>query len=225
MTFEFISALLSIIFIDLVLAGDNALLIGLVAKSLPKHQQKKVIFWGTFCAIFVRILLTLVAVKLLQYDGLLLVGGVLLIYISYKLLLTEPEIDNLKPSKKNIWGAIGTILLADILMGVDNIIAVAGAAHGHLILVIIGLLISIPIVIWGSTMVMKLIDKFPIIITLGSAILAWTASKMIVKDAYASPFFPSQEAMYQFETIVVVMVVTIGLTVKYFTRVKAAANK
>lgn len=219
---EFLTALVTIILIDLVLAGDNALLIGLVAKNLPKSQQKPVIFWGTFCAILVRILLTLVAVKLLQYDGLLLVGGVLLLYISYKLLLTEENLD-VKPSKKNFWGAIGTILLADLLMGVDNIIAVAGAAHGSILLVIIGLIVSIPIVVWGSAFVTKLMEKFPIIIVLGSALLTWTASKMIVKDNYVAHFFTTQEAIYKFEIIVVTVVMIIGLSVKYLLKRKEVA--
>lgn len=219
---EFLTALVTIILIDLVLAGDNALLIGLVAKNLPKSQQKRVIFWGTFCAIFVRILLTLVAVKLLQYDGLLLAGGILLLYISYKLLLTEEDI-HVKPSKKNFWGAIGTILLADLLMGIDNIIAVAGAAHGSNLLVIIGLIVSIPIVVWGSAFVTKLMEKFPIIIILGSALLTWTASKMIVQDHYVSHFFTTQEAVYRFEIIVVSVVMIIGLSVKYLFKRKVVA--
>ena len=138
MTAEFLTGLLSIIVIDLVLAGDNALLIGLIAKSLPKKQQKKVIIIGTFGAIIVRILLTIVAVRLLEIDGLLLAGGVVLIYIAYKIILSNDEM-NLKPSKKGVWGAIGTIMLADILMGVDNVIGVAGAAHGNFLLDIIGL--------------------------------------------------------------------------------------
>ncbi|MCM3388026.1 TerC family protein [Ureibacillus chungkukjangi] len=219
---EFLTALVTIIMIDLVLAGDNALLIGLVAKNLPKNQQKRVIFWGTFCAIFVRILLTLVAVKLLQFDGLLLVGGVLLLYISYKLLLTEEDM-HVKPSKKNFWGAIGTILLADVLMGVDNIIAVAGAAHGSTLLVIIGLIVSIPIVVWGSAFVTKLMEKFPLIIVLGSALLTWTAAKMIVKDSYISPFFTTQKDIYTFEIIVVGVVLIIGLSVKYLFRRREVA--
>lgn len=219
---EFLTSLVTIILIDLVLAGDNALLIGLVAKNLPRGQQKSVIFWGTFSAIFVRIILTLVAVKLLQYDGLLLAGGILLLYISYKLLLTEEDM-NVKPSKKNFWGAIGTILLADLLMGVDNIIAVAGAAHGNTLLVVIGLLVSIPIVVWGSAFVTRLMERFPIIIVLGSALLTWTASKMIVKDSYVSRFFTNQEDIYTFEMIVVIVVMIIGLSVKFFLKRKEVA--
>ncbi|SOC02299.1 YjbE family integral membrane protein [Ureibacillus xyleni] len=212
---EFFTALMSIIFIDLVLAGDNALLIGLVAKNLPRHQQKAIIFWGTGGAIAIRIALTLVAVQLLQYDGLLLVGGILLMYISYKLLLTEEEVD-VQPKKKSFLGAIGTILLADLLMGMDNIIAVAGAAQGNMLLVAIGLIISIPIVVWGSTMVTRLMERFPIIIVLGAAVLALTAAKMIVKDAYVDQFFQTQADIFKFEAIVVTVIITIGLIVKNF---------
>lgn len=216
---EFFTALMSIIFIDLVLAGDNALLIGLVAKNLPRKQQKAIIIWGTAGAIAIRIALTLIAVQLLQYDGLLLVGGILLVYISYKLLLTEEEV-NVNPGKKTFLGAIGTILLADLLMGMDNIIAVAGAAQGDMLLVAIGLLISIPIVVWGSTIVTRLMERFPIIIVAGAAVLAWTAAKMIVKDAYVDQFFQTKTEIFTFEAILVIIVISIGLVVKGFTQRK-----
>lgn len=219
LTAEFLTALLSIIFIDLVLAGDNALLIGLVAKNLPHHHQKRIIILGAIGAIVVRIVLTIVAVKLLQITGLLLVGGILLVYISYKLLLTEEDMD-VHPGKRTFWGAIGTILLADMLMGMDNIIAVAGAANGNMLLVAIGLLISIPIVIWGSTIVTRLMEKFPIIIVAGASILAWTAAKMIVKDDYVAHFFPTQKAMYTFEAIVVIVIISVGLAVKFLVKRK-----
>ena len=213
MTAEFLTGLLSIIVIDLVLAGDNALLIGLIAKSLPKNQQKKVIIIGTFGAIIVRILLTLVAVRLLEIDGLLLIGGVVLIYIAYKIILSNDEM-SISPSKKGVWGAIGTIMLADILMGVDNVIGVAGAAHGNFLLVVIGLFISIPIVVWGSSLVIKLINHFPIIIYIGAGVLGWTASKMIMKDGYVAPFFQSHTSMFSFEALVVLAVISMGFIVK-----------
>ena len=209
---EFLSGLLSIIIIDLILAGDNALLIGLATKNLPKNQQKKAIIWGTFGAIFIRTVLTLFAVKLLQIDGLLLVGGVLLVYISYKLLLSENELE-VKSPQKSFLGAIWTILVADLLMGIDNVIAVAGAAHGSYLLVVIGLLISIPIVVWGSTLVIKIIEKFPFIIMIGAGVLAWTASKMIVKDTYMALIFHNQETVYIFEILVVLVVISLGLLV------------
>lgn len=214
---EFLSGLVSIIIIDLILAGDNALLIGLATKNLPGKQQKKAIIWGTFGAIFIRIVLTLFAVKLLQIDGLLLIGGIVLVYISYKLLLSDNELEMNSP-KKNFWGAVWTILVADLLMGVDNVIAVAGAAHGSYLLVVIGLLISIPIVVWGSTLVIKIIEKFPFIIGIGAGVLAWTASKMIVKDAYMIMIFHNKETVYIFEILVVLAVISLGSLVNRHKR-------
>ena len=215
LTNEFLVGLFTIILIDLVLAGDNALLIGLVAKNLPKAQQKKAIIVGAFTAVFVRVAFTLVAVRLLEIDGLLLVGGVLLLYISYKILLADQQ-TNVKPGKNTFLGAIGTIILADLLMGIDNIIAVAGAANGHTLLVIIGLAISIPIVIWGSTFVIKLLEKFPIILFAGTGILAYTAAKMITQDAYVDHFFPTPQSVQQFQAIVVITVLLISIAVKLF---------
>lgn len=210
---EFLSALFAIIFIDLVLAGDNALLIGMVAKNLPVKQQKKVILLGTFAAIMMRIVFTLIAVKLLTIDGLLLVGGVLLVYISLKLLLTEED-TNVRSSKGSFWGAVGTIMLADFLMGIDNIIAVAGASYGNMILVICGLFISIPIVIWGSTIVVRIIDRFPIVIYIGSGILAWTGSKMITSDAYVKPFLTNPLPILFFQVLLISFVLMIGFMMR-----------
>ncbi|NLY79961.1 MAG: TerC family protein [Lysinibacillus sp.] len=210
---EFYTALLSIIFIDLVLAGDNALLIGMVAKNLPMKQQKKVIILGTIAAIIMRIFFTLLAVKLLAIDGLLLVGGVLLVYISLKLLLTEENTD-IRPSKKSFWGAIWTIMLADFLMGIDNIIAVAGAASGNMLLVIIGLVISIPIIVWGSTIVIRIIERYPLVIYLGAGVLAWTASKMIIQDKYVQPFLTNPLPIVLFQMLLIGTVIFLGFIMR-----------
>lgn len=210
---EFITALISIIFIDLVLAGDNALLIGMVAKNLPIKQQKKVIILGTVAAIVMRIIFTLLAVKLLAIDGLLLVGGVLLVYISLKLLLTEDSTD-IRPSRKSFWGAIWTIMLADFLMGIDNIIAVAGAAYGNMLLVVIGLIISIPIIVWGSTIVIRIIEKYPAVIYLGAGVLAWTASKMIIQDTYVKPFLTNPLPIVLFQILLIAIVIFIGFIMR-----------
>lgn len=180
---EFFTALLSIVVIDLVLAGDNAIVIGLAARNLPKEQQKKVIIWGTVGAIVIRAIATMLVVYLLKIPGLLLVGGIILIWIAYK-LITEEDGHEVQ-SGDSIWAAIRTIIIADAVMGLDNVLAVAGAAHGSFLLVILGLLISIPIVVWGSTIILKFIEKYPFIILVGAAVLAWTAAKMIVKE----PFF------------------------------------
>lgn len=185
---EFWTVLFSIIIIDLVLAGDNAIVIGLAARNVPKEQQKKVIIWGTFGAIAVRSLLTLAVVWLLEIPGLLLVGGLFLIWISYKLIVEEKKHNKMNPGK-SLWAAIKTIIIADAVMGLDNVLAVAGAAHGHFMLVIIGLLISVPIVVWGSTLILKWVERYPIIIYIGAGVLAWTASKMIVDEPFLTSFF------------------------------------
>ncbi|MCQ6561431.1 TerC family protein [Paenibacillus mendelii] len=184
---EFWSALLAIVVIDLVLAGDNAIVIGLSARNLPKEHQKKVILFGTIGAIAIRSLLTLVVVWLLKIPGLLLVGGLLLVWIAYKLLVEEKNHD--VKSAVNLWAAVRTIVVADTVMGLDNVLAVAGAAHGDFLLVVIGLLISVPIVVWGSTLILKWVERFPIIIYIGSGVLAWTASKMIVDEPFMKSFF------------------------------------
>ena len=167
------SALLAIVLIDLVLAGDNAIVIALAARNLPKHLQKKAILWGTVGAIGVRTLMTLVVVWLLKIPGLMLVGGLGLLWIAYKLVADQGDGDEEHgPAASTFWGAMKTIVVADALMGIDNVLGVAGAAHGAMDLVVIGLLISVPIVVFGSTVVLKLVERFPIIIWLGAGVLA-----------------------------------------------------
>lgn len=181
-TAEFFSALLAIIIIDLVLAGDNAIVIALAARSLPPDLRKRAIIWGTFGAIFVRTLMTLVVVWLLKIPGLLLLGGVLLVWIAYKLLADNNSGGHEVSAASNFWGAMKTIVVADAVMGLDNVLAVAGAAHGNFLLVVIGLLISIPIVIWGSQLILKYVERYPAIVYIGGAVLAWTAAKMIISE-------------------------------------------
>jgi YjbE family integral membrane protein len=176
------SALLAIILIDLVLAGDNAIVIALAARNLPQHLQKKAIAWGTVGAIGVRAVMTVGVVWLLKIPGLMLVGGLGLVWIAYKLLADQGEKSHDGPTASTFWGAMKTIIVADALMGVDNVLGVAGAAHGSFDLVIIGLLVSVPIVVYGSTMVLKLVERFPVIINIGAAVLAFTAAKMIVSE-------------------------------------------
>lgn len=183
------SALLAIILIDLVLAGDNAIVIALAARSLPPHLQKKAIVWGTVGAIAVRSVMTLGVVWLLQIPGLMLVGGLGLLWIAYKLLADTGEGEDHGPVAGTFWGAMKTIIVADALMGVDNVLGVAGAAHGSWDLVIIGLLVSVPIVVFGSSVVLKLVERFPIIIQLGAAVLAFTAAKMVVGEPLLDSIF------------------------------------
>ncbi|WP_263704371.1 TerC family protein [Bacillus thuringiensis] len=206
---EYLSALLAIIIIDLVLAGDNAIVIGLAARRLPKDQQKKVIIWGTIGAIAIRALATLIVVWLLKIPGLLLIGGVLLIWIAYK-LIAEGKDHDIK-AEEGFLSAIKTIIIADALMGIDNVLAVAGAAHGNFSLVIIGLLVSIPVVVWGSTLILKWVDRYPIIITIGAAVLAYTAAKMIVDEKWVAAFFESNPLIkWAFIIIIIVGVVFFG---------------
>jgi len=205
---DFLSALIAIIIIDLVLAGDNAIVIGLAARNLPKEQQKKVILWGTIGAVVIRALATLAVVWLLRIPGLLLVGGILLIWIAYKLLVEEKGHD--VQAGKSMWEAIRTVIIADALMGLDNVLAVAGAAHGSFLLVVLGLLISVPIVVWGSTLIIKWTERFPIIITIGAGVLAWTAAKMIVDENFLEAYFANPVIRYGFEALVVAGVILFG---------------
>nr|WP_145549290.1 TerC family protein [Variovorax boronicumulans] len=189
------SALLAIILIDLVLAGDNAIVIALAARNLPPHLQKKAVIWGTVGAITVRAVMTVGVVWLLKIPGLMLVGGIGLVWIAYKLLADNQggEEDH-GPMATTFWGAMKTIMIADALMGVDNVLGVAGAAHGAMDLVVIGLLISVPIVVFGSTMVLKLVERFPMIIKVGAAVLAFTAAKMIVNEPVLGAAFSENPA-------------------------------
>jgi len=181
---QFLSALMAIVVIDLVLAGDNAIVIALAARNVPKHLQKKAIVWGTVGAIVVRTTLTLVVVALLKVPGLLLAGGALLVWIAYKLLIPEAEegADGHGPVANTFWAALRTVVIADTVMGLDNVLAVAGAAHGNFVLVTLGLLISIPIVIWGSTLLLRFVERYPAFVYFGSGVLAWTSVKMMTSE-------------------------------------------
>jgi YjbE family integral membrane protein len=190
------SALPAIILIDLVLAGDNAIVIALAARNLPQHLQKKAIIWGTVGAIAVRSAMTLVVVWLLKIPGLMLVGGLGLVWIAYKLLADQGSGEHDSPVASTFWGAMKTIVVADALMGIDNVLGVAGAAHGAMDLVIIGLLISVPIVVFGSQVVLKLVERFPVIIHLGAAVLAFTAAKMIVSEPLLDAWFDPPELIH-----------------------------
>lgn len=182
-TLEGMTALLSILMIDIVLSGDNAIVIALASRNLPKEQQKKAIFWGTAGAILIRVILTIFVLFLLKVPFLQLIGGILLLWIAYKLLADDKDahISSVK-SSSNLAAAIRTIIFADLVMSLDNVIAVAGAAKGHVPLIIIGIAISIPIMVWGSRLILRIMEKYPIILYIGVAILAWTGGDMILKD-------------------------------------------
>jgi len=176
------SALATIIVIDLVLAGDNAIVIGLAARNVPREWQRRVVLWGTACAIVVRVLLTAIVVWLLRIPAFLVIGGLALIYIGWKLTQDNGHAAHAIKPVRSVRGAIGTIVVADVVMGIDNVLAIGGAAQGSLLLVIIGLAVSIPIVIGGSTLVLKWVEQYPAILWLGAAVLGWTAAKMIASE-------------------------------------------
>jgi YjbE family integral membrane protein len=189
------SALLAIILIDLVLAGDNAIVIALAARNLPPQLKTKAIVWGTVGAIVVRSVMTLGVVWLLKVPGLMLVGGLGLLWVAYKLLAEDGGGEEHGTMATTFWGAMKTIIVADALMGVDNVLGVAGAAHGAMDLVVIGLLVSVPIVVFGSKVVLTLVERFPVIIKAGAAVLAFTAAKMIIGEPLLDPVFDPPQAL------------------------------
>lgn len=179
----FLIAVAQIIMIDILLGGDNAVVIALACRRLPEAQRAKGIFWGVVGAIAVRIVLIFFALQLLALPYLKLVGAALLLWIGVKLLL--PEEDDAHEgmaASESLWGAVRTVIVADVVMSLDNVIAVAGAAHGDITLVVFGILVSVPIIVWGSRFVLKLMDRFPVVITLGGALLGWIAGGMAVSD-------------------------------------------
>lgn len=176
--------LAQIIGVNIVLSGDNAVVIALAARTLPQRQQKKAIFWGGAAAVVLRIVLTVVAIELLRLPYLKLVGAVLLLWIGIKLLLPEDGIDENGGGTlgAGFGAAIRTILIADLVMSLDNVVAVAAAAKGSLLLLILGLGISIPLVIFGSTLLLVLMQRYAFIITVGAALLGWVAGDMAISD-------------------------------------------
>jgi YjbE family integral membrane protein len=187
LTPEFWSALAAIIVIDLVLAGDNAIVIALAARSLPKKHQRRAIVWGTVGAVAVRTGLTVGALSLLKVPGLMLAGGILLVWIACRLLSGNDggQEHDVAPAA-SFWAAMRTIVIADAVMGLDNVLGVAGAANGSVLLVVLGLLISIPLVVWGSTLILHLLKRFPGLLYVGGAVLAWTAVKMITGEPFVN---------------------------------------
>lgn len=183
----------SITLINIVLSGDNAVVIALAARSLPEHQRKQAVMWGAGAAVVMRIILTIIAVEMLKWPYLKIIGAILLFWIAVKLLVPEDDEEDVE-SSDNLAKAIKTILIADLVMSLDNVIGVAAAAKGNMTLLILGLAISIPIVIFGATMLMKLMEKWPVIITIGAGLLGWVAGEMLITDpawaAWLSANFP-----------------------------------
>lgn len=205
-------ALAQIIGVNIVLSGDNAVVIALAARSLPPKQQKQAIMWGSGAAVVMRIVLTIVAVELLRLPYLKLVGAVLLLYIGIKLIVPEHEGEGHAKSAPSMAGAVRTILIADLVMSLDNVIAVAAAAKGSTTLLIIGLAVSIPLVVFGSKLLLTLMDRWPIIITIGAALLGWVAGEMAIGDPLVKDWIDANAAWlhYAAPAAGAVLVVAVG---------------
>jgi YjbE family integral membrane protein len=191
---DFLTALAAIIVIDLVLAGDNAIVIALAARNLPKELQRRAIIWGTAGAVLVRASLTVGVLWLLQVPGLMLAGGIALAWIAYRLLTGDDSAKRDVAPAMSFWSAMRTIVIADAVMGLDNVLAVAGAAHGSALLVVLGLVISIPIVVWGSTLILHWIERLPALLYIGGAVLAWTAAKMVIGEPLVADWLAEHPA-------------------------------
>ena len=181
-TTDFWIGLLKIVWINIILSGDNAVVIAMAARSLPPQQQRTAVLFGSGAAVVLRIILTVVAAKLLALPYLQIIGGLLLLWIGTQLLSGEEEGDGEDKEYGSMLAAVRTILLADLVMSLDNVIAVAAAAQGSMVLLILGLAISIPLVVFGSTLMIKLMECFPIIVMLGAALIGWVAGETIVSD-------------------------------------------
>jgi YjbE family integral membrane protein len=190
--------LAKIIGVNIILSGDNAVVIALAARSLPQKQQKQAVFWGAGAAVIMRIILTIFAVALLSLPWLKLIGSLLLFWIGVKLLIPEEGDDDIQASDQ-LLAAIKTILIADLVMSLDNVIAVAAAAGGSYVLLILGLAISIPLVVFGATLLIKLMERFPVIITIGAGLIGWVAGEMLVADLALQGWLSGMGATYKDE--------------------------
>jgi YjbE family integral membrane protein len=216
----FWAALLSIIVANILLSGDNAVVIALASRNLPPAQQKKAIFWGSAAAIILRVVLTITAVALLTLPYLKIIGGILLLYIGVQLLADSDGEEDMQAGS-SIWAAIRTILIADLVMSLDNVLAVAAAAQKgpeetRLLLLILGLAMSIPLIIFGSAMLLKIMERFPIIITFGAGLLGFLAGGMLVDDPAIKDSIQNTlgDVKLAFEAVGVVLVILVGSFMK-----------
>jgi YjbE family integral membrane protein len=222
---DFWIGLLKIIWINIILSGDNAVVIALAARTLPEHQQKQAVLWGSGAAVVLRIILTVVAAKLLALPFLQIVGGALLLWIGVQLLAEEDEDENESQEQANasMMAAIRTILIADLIMSLDNVIAVAAAAQGSLTLLILGLAISIPLVVFGATLMVKLMERFPVIVVAGAGLIGWVAGETIASDAILAESVGSNHWIhYGAAALGAVVVIAVGKMLQARTPVKAA---
>lgn len=222
-SWEFVAALLSIVLIDLILAGDNAVIIAMAVRSLPRKQRQKGILIGSGAAVLLRVVLTFFAAQLLQTPYLKFVGGLLILWIAVKLFIEGNPGEEIHREPKTIWQAMWVIVVADITMSVDNVLAVAGASKGNLFLLIFGLGLSIPFVVFTSSLLSMLMDKYPIIIYIGSAVLGKVGAEMIITDpVIVDHFNPSVGIQYAIEAVSALGVIVMG---KMWVRWKISSRK
>lgn len=216
---EFFVALCSIMMVNIVLSGDNAVVIAMASRCLPPKQQKMAILWGSAGAIGLRVILTLLAVVLLQIPYVQFIGGVLLVWIAAKLLLEEPQ-DECIEASASLWPAVKTIIIADVVMSLDNTLAIAAVAKGDYVLLGLGLILSIPLIIFGSQLIVKVMDRFPIVVYAGAALIAWTAGEMIIRDQHLGPVILQYLHHYIVPTVITIAVVLAGVYAQYARRLK-----
>lgn len=211
---ELFTSLLEIIGVNIVLSGDNAVVIALASRTLPLEQRRKAIVLGSAGAILMRVVLTVVASELLGLPWLKLIGAALLLWIGVRMLLDSDGDDegSLKSKASGPWGAIRTILVADLVMSLDNVLGVAAAAHGQLMMLIVGLLISIPLIIFGSVLILRIMNRFPLFVTLGAGLIGYVAGEMLVDEPVLEPWLPSGTALvsYGVPVAVALVVVVVG---------------
>lgn len=193
---EFWIGLIKIVWINIILSGDNAVVIALAARSLPAEQQKKAVLFGSGAAVVLRVALTVVAAKLLAMSYLQIIGGILLFWIGVQLLTDEEGDEGHSNTTGNLMAAVRTILIADLVMSLDNVIAVAAAAKGSMLLLILGLAISIPLVIFGSTLMIRLMERFPVIVVFGAGLIGWVGGETIAGDSALKEFMANNGWMH-----------------------------
>ncbi|MCI1857176.1 MAG: TerC family protein [Sporolactobacillus sp.] len=207
--FDVLFFILKIIFIDIILGGDNAVVIAMACRKLPEKKRNKAILIGTGLAVIVRIFLTAIVVSLLSIPFLLMAGGLFLVIIALRLITNREEQHHVRAGLSLV-GAVRTIVLADVVMGLDNMLAIAGAARGHIGYIAVGLIVSVPIIVWGSKLILVAMEKFPLLIYAGGAVLVYTASEMILEEPKLHPLFARIGFPNHFFTIALIIVVMLA---------------
>lgn len=221
---EFLLALAGIMMVNIILSGDNAVVIAMASRNLPKKQQKMAILWGSAGAIGLRVVLTIVAVILLQIPYLQFIGGLLLVWIAAKLLMEDEGDENVEASD-SMWAAVKTIIIADIIMSLDNTLAIAAIAKGDYLLLTLGLGLSIPLIIFGSQILVTIMNKFPIIVYAGAGLIAWTAGEMMIRDQKLGHAISAYGPEWLIPLLITIGVLALGIWHKKFRKEEGPAGE